>query len=352
MNAFTTKEYTAYYVRVLDEHLDLALDILSDVVWSPSFRSDEVESERQVILEEIRMHEDSPDELAHSLFSEVMFPGHPLGREILGDVATIEAMDRDAIAAFHQEHYQSTNLVVAAAGRLDHERVVKAVADRFAGREGTRPPRRLDEQLTGVGTRVLTRPTEQAHVVLGVPSVPRGDPDRYALSVLNQVLGGGMSSRLFQEIRERRGLAYSVYSFRQAFEDGGVFAVYVGTAPGRAKEVLGLVHAELNRLVADRCVTQAELERAKGHLKGELALSLEGSASRMERLGRSQLTFAEIPSLDEVVGRIDLVTPDDVARVIDRVLTGAPRSLAVVGPFDPEDFENREVDSRKAESAG
>lgn len=341
MNAFTTKEYTAYYVRILDESLDLALDILSDVVWSPAFRPGEIDCERQVILEEIRMHEDTPDELVHSLFAEALFPGQTIGREVLGRDDSIEAMTRDEIAGFHGGHYRAGNMVVAAAGNLVHEEIVEGVASRFPGPLGDREPRALAEHRPTGAVRVLTRPTEQAHLVLGMTGLSRGDPDRYALSVLNHVIGGGMSSRLFQEVRERRGLAYSVYSYRAAFEDTGMFAVYAGTAPSRAPEVLSIVSGELDRLVTDRCLDPGELERAKGHFKGQLALSLEGSSARMERLGRSELTSGEILGVDELVARIDAVTPDDLARVIDRVLAGVPRVLAAVGPLDAEDLEGR-----------
>ncbi|MGH8998621.1 MAG: M16 family metallopeptidase, partial [Acidimicrobiia bacterium] len=339
MNAFTTKEYTAYYVRILDESLDLALDILSDVVWAPAFRPDEVDCERSVILEEIRMHEDTPDDLVHSLFAETLFPGQTVGREVLGHNDTIAAMTRDEIAGFHSQHYRGDNIVVAAAGNVDHDELAASVSERFAGRAGGEPDhRRRTEVRPAASVRVMARPTEQAHVVVGMPGLSRSDPDRYALSVLNQVLGGGMASRLFQEVRERRGLAYSVYSYRAAFEDTGMFAVYAGTAPSRAPEVLSIVHAELDRLVAERGVAEAELERAKGNFKGQLALSLEGSAARMERLGRSEVTSGEVLAVDELVARIDAVTPDDVARVVDRVFAGVPRTLAAIGPLDAADL--------------
>src|ERR687892_1775027 len=334
MNAFTTKEYTAYYVRILDESCDLALDILSDVIWSPAFRPDEVDCERQVILEEIRMHEDTPDELVHSIFAEALFPAQTIGREVLGRVESIEAMTPDHIAAFHGRHYKGGNIVVAAAGNLDHDQIVAEVEGRFAGETGDREPRVNAEVRPAGARRILTRPTEQAHLVLGMPGLSRSDPDRYALSVLNHVLGGGMSSRLFQEIRERRGLAYSVYSYRAAFEDTGMFAVYAGTAPSRVGEVLSIVNRELDRLCADRCLAPGELERAKGHFKGQMALGLESSSARMERIGRSEVTSGEIQSVDDMVAAIDAVTPEDVARVIERVMAGGARVLAAVGPVD------------------
>ena len=338
MNAFTTQEYTAFYVRVPDEHLELAVDILSDVVWEPAFRPDEVDSERQVILEEIRMRDDTPDDVVHELFAAALYPDHPLGRSVLGDPGTITAMARDGIAGYHGRHYHPANVVVAAAGNLDHEVVVKLVAERLRGAEGMRPPR--VDRVLGAPQPVtgLRRPTEQAHVVLGMRSLPRDDPDRYALSVLNQALGGGMSSRLFQEVREKRGLAYSVYSYRAAYAATGALGIYAGTSPERVRETLAVIEAEVDRLVAEG-LPEGEVAAAKGHLKGSTALALETSSSRMHRIGRSELTTGEVPSVDELVAQVEAVTPEDVARVIDRVLAAEPRVLSVVGPFDAADFE-------------
>jgi predicted Zn-dependent peptidase len=334
MNAFTTKEYTAFYVRVLDGYLDLALDILSDIMWSPAFRPDDIEAERQVILEEILMHEDEPADLVHDVFCEGLFPRHPLGREILGTTATITGMSRDDIRGYFARHYRPANIVVAAAGRLDHGAVAEGVAARFCGLAGGEPPARADGLPPHGNVAVCRRPTEQAHLVVGMRALPRDDPDRYALAVVDHVLGGGMSSRLFQEIRENRGLAYSVYSFRNAFVETGSLAAYAGTAPNRAREVVALIHAELDRLAAEG-ITEEELAAAKGHLTGSLALGMEDTSARMNRIGRAMVVHGEVETLDEVVGRIEAVTPDDCRRVIDRVLTGE-RLLAVVGPFDPE----------------
>jgi predicted Zn-dependent peptidase len=333
MNAFTGQEVTAFYVRVPDRHLTLALDILSDIVWSPALRPDEVESERQVIREEIRMRDDTPDDVVHDLFADALFPDHPLGREVAGTDATIAAMSRDEIAEYHSTHYQPGNVVVAVAGNLDHDAVVKAVDASQPHTAHERPPR-LDSagQAEPRRVAVLERPLEQAHLVVGTRALGRNDPDRYALAVLDQVLGGGMSSRLFQEVRERRGLAYSVFSYRSAFQETGSLAVYCGTAPERVEEVLEVVAAELDRLVADGGISARELIGAKGHLVGSLALSLESSSSRMHRIGRSELTTGEIPTLDDVVAAVDRVTEDDLARVIDRVLGSGSRTLAVVGP--------------------
>ncbi len=337
MNAFTTQEYTAFYVRVPDDHLEVAVDMLSSVVWGPAFRPDEVDSERQVILEEIRMRDDTPDDIVHELFAEALYPKHPLGRSVLGTRDTITAASRDGIAAYHATHYRPSNVVVAAAGNLEHQHVVDLITAGVGVEEGTRPPR-VDPSFAPPELVVSEhRPTEQAHLVLGVRALARDDPDRYALSVVNQALGGGMSSRLFQEVREKRGLAYSVYSYRVAFDGTGAVGIYTGTSPERAHETLAVVRGELDRLVADG-LPEHELAAAKGHLKGSTALALETSSSRMHRLGRSELTTDEVPSVDDLVAEIEAVTVEDADRVIQRVFAAAPRVLAIVGPFDPDDF--------------
>jgi predicted Zn-dependent peptidase len=337
MNAFTTHEQTVFYVRVPDVHFEMAFDVLADVLWLPAFRETDVESERNVILEEIGMRDDTPDDLVFELFSQSMFPAHPLGREVLGSEASIRAMKRDDIAAYHGAHYRPANVVLAIAGNITHARVVELADAAFPGTSDDRPTRTEHTPATPVAVAVCHRDTEQAHVVTGMRGLPALDPDRYALTIVNQVLGGGMSSRLFQEVREERGLAYSVYSFHAGFVDTGYVAVYAGTAPERVHETLDIIEAELARLVRDG-LSAAELDAAKGHLTGSLQMSLETSASRMRRLGRSEMLEGDVPSLDEVVGRIDRVTPDDLARVIDRVFRDTPRTLAVVGPHDESEF--------------
>ena len=339
MNAFTTKEYTSFYTRLLDDDLDLGLDILSDIMWAPAFRPEEIEAERQVILEEILMHEDEPSDLVHELFTDALYPGHPLGRSVLGDRSTITSMTRDEIAGYFEALYRPKAIVVAAAGNVDHDRVVAGIEERFQGRPGDRPPRARPRLEPPRSVVVHSRPTEQAHLVFGTRGLDRGDDDRFALSVLNQVLGGGMASRLFQEIREKRGLVYSVYSYRAAYLESGALAVYAGTSPGRAAEVLDLIERELDRLV-DADVSEHELAVAKGHVKGSLALSLEASAGRMSRIGRSQLVHGSVMSFEELVERTEAVTLTDLRRVVERVVDGE-RVLAVVGPFAEDAFSAR-----------
>jgi predicted Zn-dependent peptidase len=337
MNAFTTHEQTVFYVRVPDLQLDRAFEVLSDVLWSPAFRPADVESERQVILEEIGMRDDTPDDLVHEVFSSAMFPDHPLGREVLGSESSINAMARTDIAAYHGAHYRPSNVIFAAAGNLDHDELVGMVEDRFPSDGGARPERPRPATPEPTPVAVLSRDTEQAHVVCGVRALQQLDPDRYALTLLNQALGGGMSSRLFQEIRESRGLAYSVYSYHANFEDAGFLAVYAGTAPERVQETLHVIDAEIARLCDDG-LSNKELAAAKGHLTGSLQMSLETSASRMRRIGRAEMIEGDVPTLDELVARIRAVTPDDINRVIDRVFRDTPRTLAVVGPHDASDF--------------
>jgi len=336
INAFTAKDHTAFYLRVLAEDLELGLDVLCDIMWDPAFRPDEVEAERQVILEELLMQGDEPDELVHDLLAEALWRHHPLGREVLGDAATVTAMDVAAIRAFHDRHYRPAVTVFAAAGAVDHDELLSAVDARFeaSGRPGggTRPER----QAPSLEPRPLVvhrRKTEQAHLALGLPFVSRRDPDRHAATALVQILGGGASSRLFQEVRERRGLAYSVYAYRTGFEDAGVLAIYAGSAPARAEETLKVITGELERL-ADG-VTERELAVATGGIVGSMTLSLEDSGARMHRIGRSLLVHGGIATVDEVVSTFRALTTEDLQRAARRLLA-EPRVLAVVGPFREE----------------
>lgn len=341
MNAFTTKEYTAFYVRLLGEHLDLGLDVLCDIMWSPALRADDLESERRVILEEILMHADEPGDLVYERLAGLMFPNHSLGREVLGDGATVGSIGTGALRAFFEHHYGPLNMVVAAAGAVEHEAVAAGLEARFAGRSGGQAPGRRPPEHPPGPLVVTRRPTEQAHLAVGMATPDRHHPDRWALAVLNHVLGGGVSSRLFQEVREQRGLAYSVYSDRVAYHDAGVLTVYVGTAPVHTREVLDLVHSELDRM-AESGITEAERRLAVGHLRADMLLSLEDSAARMGRIGRSLLLHGEVLSVETLLDRVAAVSCDDVGRVAE-LHVGGPRSLAVVGPFEVDDFVSERV---------
>jgi predicted Zn-dependent peptidase len=336
MNAFTSREHTAYYTRLPATQADLGLEILGDVLTDPAFRPHEVDAERQVILEEILMNLDMPEDHVHTLLAEALFPGHPLGREVLGVPDTVEAVTRDQIAEFFGHWYQPRNLVVAAAGDLDHGRIVEVLGGSLGTLDGGEHPVREAPSAPLEPLVVLQDDTEQAHVAMGWRAVDHYDDDRYPLMVANQVLGGGMSSRLFQEVREQRGLCYSVYSWASTYEDAGSAGVYAGTAPARVPELLAVVDDEIGKL-ASAGVTEPELAVAKGYIEGSLVLGLEDSGSRMGRLGRSLMARDEIVSVDEQVGRIRAVTADDVARVASQVY-GGDRSLAVIGRVDEDVF--------------
>lgn len=338
VNAFTGKEYTCYYSRVLDQDLPMATDILADMITNSMIDATELESERKVILEEIAMHEDAPDELVHDLFFRSMWNDHPLGRPVLGFNQTISVVGRDQIAEYWRERYSPSNCVVAAAGNIEHGWLVETVEGVLGSSFGRRTLRSGEPPQSVAGVSVHRRPTEQAHIIVGMPGLHRGHEDRHALALLDTVLGGGMSSRLFQEVREKRGLAYSVYSYRSLFADTGTFAVYVGTTPQNADTVLDIVRGEFDSILRSG-VTTAEFERAKGHLKGSLVLSSEDPGSRMTRLGKQQLTTGEILSLDELIERIDRLTIDDIARVADTILGPRRHTVTVVGPFDEDAFD-------------
>ncbi|HZD02244.1 MAG TPA: pitrilysin family protein [Actinomycetes bacterium] len=339
-NAFTAKEYTCFYARTLDRDLELAVDVVVDMLRFSKLATEDVEAERTVILEEIGMHNDAPDDVVHDLFAEALFGGHPLGRPVLGTAESVGAMSRDAVARYWRRHYVPGNLVVAVAGNCSHEEVVELVTAAFEGAEGEPlgpPPGRRGPRAHR-GLQVRRKPTEQAHVVLGTRGLSRSDPRRFALGVLNIAFGGGMSSRLFQEVREKRGLVYSIYSYATQYSETGSFSVYAGTAPKRIHEVLAIVREELDRVIAGG-LSEEELERGKGHLKGSLVLGLEDTSGRMTRLGKSEITSGEILSVDDIVRRVDEVTDEDVRAVAKEVLGGGPRALALIGPFDADGFE-------------
>jgi predicted Zn-dependent peptidase len=341
MNAFTSKEHTCFYARVLDRDLPLAIDVISDIVTAALLRPEDVDAERGVILEEIAMRDDDPSDLVHDEFMETMFGPTDLGRSILGTQETIEGISAEAIASFYAERYRPEAMVVAAAGALEHDEVVRLVdaAFRSSGWLADASVRPLPARhgglapATSAGLRLVPRPTEQAHLMLGVPGVPRADDRRYTLNILSTALGGGMSSRLFQEIRERRGLAYSVYAFASGFSDAGVFGAYAGCLPSKVDQVIELAVAALDDVARDG-LTAEELARGKGQAKGSIVLGLEDSGSRMSRIGNADLVLGELPSIDEVLARIDAITMDDIVREASGLLS-APRALTVIGPFEP-----------------
>ena len=338
MNAFTAKEYTCYYARVLDDDTELAVDTVCDVVLNGRLDAGDIEGEREVILEEIAMNDDDPGDTVHDLYMRTHYGDGPLGRPILGTQDSLEALTPQGIRSFYRRHYVAPRMVVAAAGAVDHDEVVERVRTAFRGADVPgepviRPATRRAPAAPGRGTRAVThRPSEQAHLVLGLGGIRRTDDRRYALGVLNAALGGGMSSRLFQSVREERGLAYSVYSFVSSFADTGYTGVYVGCLPDKLRDVLDVTH-EVIADVARNGLSDEELRRGRGQLRGSVVLGQEDAGSRMSRIAKGELLYDEIPSIDDIVAHIDAVTSDDISELAGELLTEPP-TYAAIGPFD------------------
>jgi predicted Zn-dependent peptidase len=335
-NAFTSKEYTCFWARMRDEDLPLGVEILAEMIRNPAFRIEEIDSERHVVLEEINMNEDDPTDVAHELFIDALWSSHPLAPPILGTTDSILGMSRDTIEGYWRRRYSPRSVVVAIAGHLPDD-VADLVTTHFGSWEGDAIDRVLTPPRIDSAVRVRTKDTEQAHIVFGSPSIPRDDDRRFALALVDHVLGGGMSSRLFHEIREVRGLAYAVHSFRLPFAEAGASATYVGTTPSQTEQVLKIIREQLD-LVLDAGVTQEELARAKGHVAGALAIGLEDANSRMNRIGRTELTGTTHLTVDETVARIDAVTNDDIIDVARDAYAG-PYVIGGVGPFTASDLE-------------
>ncbi|MEV4646938.1 pitrilysin family protein [Saccharopolyspora sp. NPDC049357] len=342
LNAFTSKEHTCYYAHVLDEDLPLAIDMLCDVVFDAVNDASDVDVERSVVLEEIAMRDDDPEDLLHELFSTAVLGDSPLGRSVLGTEESISDMTRNRVHGFYRRSYQMPKMVVAVAGNVEHAKVVrllrKALGDRLTGDERPEAPRggriRLPKQ-----ERLVLQPddTEQTHLLMGCRGLDRYDERRFALGVLNAALGGGMSSRLFQEIRESRGLAYSVYSSSTAYSDAGTFSVYAGCTPERLGEVASVIRSVLADVAAEG-LSAEEVDRGRGQLRGGLVLGLEDSAARMSRIGKTELNYGRHYTVEETLAKIEAVTPEDVATLAREILN-RPFTTAVVGPYKtPEDL--------------
>jgi predicted Zn-dependent peptidase len=336
-NAFTSKEYTCYWAQMRDEDLGMGVDLLSEMIQRPAFRVDEIASEAHVVLEEINMNEDDPADVAHDCFARALWGGHTLALPVLGTRESITGMGRDVIEGYWSRRYHPSTVVLAAAGHVEHADAVALAERHFGAWEGDAADHDFAEAIITPHVEVVTRDTEQAHLVIGGESLTRSDDRRFAFGILNHVVGGGMSSRLFRTIREERGLAYAVYAFRMPYADSGAFGIYVGTTPHQADHVLELIRQELASIVADG-ISEAELERAKGNMKGGLALSMEDTNSRMVRLGRHELTEVDHLSLDETVARIEAVTLDEIHTVAQDVY-GGPFVIGAVGPFQSTDLE-------------
>ena len=339
MNAFTSKEYTCFYARVIDTDLPIAIDVISDLITSSVARPEDVDAERKVVLEEIAMRDDDPSDLVHELFAETFYGETQLGKPILGTTQSIKNLSRNSIFNYYKKNYQPHDLVVSVAGNIKHKKVVEMVAralsrDAFLDvptRDFNLRPDAQVRRKSKVSIGLLNRKTEQAHLFYGLPGVARNDQRRFAMGVLSAALGGGMSSRLFQEIREKRGLAYSVYSMSQQFAGSGFVGFYAGCNPSKATEVVGIIRDVLHD-VALNGLTHEELTRAQGAVRGTLVLSQEDTGSRMSRIGKSELVYGDILSFDAILKAVSDVTSTDIRKLSEEFLTADP-TLAVVGPF-------------------
>jgi predicted Zn-dependent peptidase len=339
LNAFSAKEYTCYYSKVLDEKVADAFEIMTDMLLRSLMLPKDVDAERKVILEEIAMHEDSPDDIIHDLFVSALWESHPLGQSVLGYQNVIRTLGSEDITKFFGNHYISENMVVAVAGNIEHEMVVDLVEQNMdTDNGGERHVRHSVVPEIRPHTVVYNRPTEQAHIVLGTQGLPRQHPARFALAVLDNLLGGGMSSRLFQKIREERSLAYSIFSYHSMYVETGLMAVYAGTSPDNISSVLELIKEEIDQIL-DKGISEEELERAKGHIKGNLVLSLEDSGSRMTRLGKSEICQGEILSLNDLLGKVDAVSSDDVRQLVQELFGDRKLIVTVIGPFDDREIQ-------------
>jgi len=333
MDAFTAKEYAGYYFKVLDEHLPLAVDLLSDIVINPAFAVEDIAREKKVVLEEIKMVEDTPDDLVHEIFAESFWRGHPLGRPILGTPETVTALSQADLRRYFAGTYTASNLIVTAVGNVEHAQVLDLVARAFAqlppdGEPASQAPPRVVAQ-----TSIRNKDLEQSHICLGTSGYQQDHDDRYASYVMNTILGGSMSSRLFQNVREKRGLAYAVFSGLSSYRDAGSMTIYAGCANEAVGELIDVVIGELRRIKVER-PEATELQRAKDHLKGSLMLSLESTSSRMSHLGRQEIYFDRHLGLDETLERVEAVTQADVQRVAQDLFADGALAATVLGAVD------------------
>ena len=342
MNAFTTQEYTCFHAKVLDRDMKLVIDTLSDMLTSSNVTNEDVDQERNVVLEEISMHEDEPNELAYDNWSQTLLGDQPIGRPIIGTRKSITEMTRTQVYGFFKKYYSPERTIISIAGNIDHDVAVKMIVDSLKGtdwdKSGVKPlePRTSKPLPTvGSGIKIVKKDTEQAHIVCGVPGLDRHDEKRYIIAVLSAAVGGGMSSRLFQEIREKRGLVYTVYSFAHHYTGTGIFGVYAGTTKEKVNEVVEIIKKELADVAANG-ITEEELERGKGALRGGLVLGLEETNARMTRIAKGELLYGEYMSLDDTLSKIDAVSVEDIKALAAQLFT-QKALLCVVGSFNDQD---------------
>ena len=334
LDAFTAKECTNFSIKALDEHLPRAFDVLADLVKNPLLRPEDIAKESQVVQEEIKMVEDTPDDLVHEIFTQSYWRGHALGRPILGTRRSVRSFDRRRVLGYFRRHYAPQNMVITAAGNLEHSRIVDLVRSEFENVPAGRPATRESAPVPHPVIRHRHKKNlEQAHICLGTPAYPYSHDKRYACYIMNSVLGGGMSSRLFQNIREQRGLAYAVFSGLSSFRDAGCLSIYAGTAKDNVRQVVGLIVEELHRMKTEPLSVE-EIQRAKDYLKGSMLLGLESTSSRMANLARQEMYFGRQVSLDEIARRIDAVTVEDVQGVANELLNPDRIGLTILGPIN------------------
>jgi predicted Zn-dependent peptidase len=333
MDAFTTKENTCFYVQVLDDHLPLAVDLLTDILLHPVFNADELEREKSVVLQEIKMVEDTPDDVIHDIFAAQVWAGHPLGRPILGTRDLVNSFDRDLVLRHFGDEYVPPRIIIAVAGNVTHDQVVELFGRGFNGFRHGAAIRAQQPATIGASVNIVHKTLEQVHVVMGFPGLPHAAPERYALYLLNDVIGGSMSSRLFQEVRERQGLVYSIHSGVQAFADTGTTYVYAATDPANFAKMLKSILKEV-REIKKNGINEDELRRAKDHLKGSLMLSLESTSSRMNRLAKHELHLGAFLTMDEMLAAIDGVRHEEVQALVTELLDEDHLALTTLGPLD------------------
>ncbi|AIF51737.1 pitrilysin family protein [Pelosinus sp. UFO1] len=338
INAFTDKEHTCYYIKVLDTHLELALDVLSDMLLSSKFEQEDINREREVVLEEVHMYEDTPDELVHDLHHNNIWAGHALGRNIIGTVPSIENFNKPLLLEYYQNFYTPDNIVIAAAGNLTHERLVELTNYYFGKMAGNKKQGNPTVPELKPNQTIQSKAIEQVHLCLGTSSVSQLSPDIYTFHIINNILGGGISSRLFQTIREEKGLAYSIYSYQTNYSDAGLFTIYAGTRPSNACQVVELVRQTIFEL-KNKGITARELTKTKEQLKGNLLLALESSSSRMSRLGKMELTLGKYITLDEVVTNIDKVSLEKVHSITQQMFNPNTLCFTALGPISEEIYD-------------
>lgn len=332
LNAFTDKEYTCFYASALAEHTPVVMDVLSDMLTHSLLDPAEIEREKGVVLEEIKLHNDTPEDLIHDLFAQTLWRRHPLGRPVIGQARTVSALQREDLVQYLQAHYTPDRVVVAASGNVPHGKIVELTQQHLGSLSGTARIRRSSPPVPSGAAKIVRRPTEQVHFCIGSQAFSHTDDERYPLTILDTVLGGNMSSRLFQEIREKRGLAYTIGSYSLSYMEGGLFAIYGGTSPQTFQQVVDLTRAEMAKVKAES-ITDEELAKAKTQIRGALVLGLESMRGRMMRMGKSLLYYGRVIPLEEITAKITSVTHDDIVRVARTLFDDRAVTMAAVGPL-------------------